>query len=273
MNRIKPQQTRKLTLLLIATGTLFPLLGVGAATASFLPGDLGGDWQRWVLDNYPKPLEQILGQLQKSDPIIQNIMRVALGDRWRDLQTATGSNTPDPYKIRTTEDSKGAGVLSNSPVVRQRDLANLYDQETARSMAAPVLGKEGKTWLQESTERTSGLVESSQQGAQQVQQLAEQAQGLSATQDVMKNNARMNSAIATLITQQTQLNADNNTALLQMQQMQGILAQLSANTSEGLDEVNRRDRVERQVSISGSTQAPIYIPGLLGTGHSSQAQK
>ena len=52
----------------------------------------------------------------------------------------------------------------------------------------------------------------------------------------------------------------------EVQRLQGIIAQLSANTSEGIDETNRRSRVERQVSIVGAGQAPIYIPGLLNTG-------
>jgi hypothetical protein len=264
--------TGKLTKLLIVTGTLIPLLGIGAAAASLLPNGVGEDWQRWVLDNYPNPLEQVLGQLQKSNPVVEKIMRVALGDQWRNLQTTTNSDSPDPYKVRTAEDSPGAGVLTTSPVVRQRDLANLYDQESARSVAAPVLGEQGKTWLREGVERTTGLVQSSQQGAQQVQQLSQAAQGMNVTQDVMKKNAEINAAIATLLTQQTQLNADNHTALLQLQRLQGINAQLSANTSEGIDEVNRRARVERQVAISGSTQAPIFIPGLLGTGKDTQTR-
>ena len=113
------------------------------------------------------------------------------------------------------------------------------------------------------------LVESSQQGAVQVQQLADKAQGQGVTQDVMKTQAEMNGAIASLITQQTQLTADNHTALLQLQRLQGVIAQLAANTSEGIDEANRRERVEREVQIMGSTQAPIYIPGLFGTHDAS----
>lgn len=267
-------QTRipaQLTKLLIVTGTLIPLLGIGAATAALLPNGVGGDWQQWILTNYPDPLEQILGQLQRSDPIVETIMQVALGDQWRNLQTITNSDSPDPYKVRTAEAAPGAGVLTTSPVVRRRDLANLYDQETARSTAAPVLGEQGETWLREGVERTTGLIQSSQQGAQQVQQLSQEAQGLSVTQDVVKKNAEIDAAIAALLTQQTQLNADNHTALMQLQRLQGIHTQLAANASEGIDEANRRARVERQIAISGSTQAPIYVPGLLGTDENTQA--
>ena len=81
----------------------------------------------------------------------------------------------------------------------------------------------------------------------------------------MKAQAEMNGAIASLMAQQTQLSADNHTSLMQLQRLQSILAQLAANTSEGIDESNRRARVERHVQITGSAQAPIYIPGILGT--------
>ena len=269
MPQVMVRKRKRLMLVLIGAGTMVPLLGVGAATAAFLPGDIGGDWQRWVLDNYPNPLEQVLKQVNQSDPIFETIMQVALGDTWKDLQAATGSNQPDPYEVRTAKDSTGAGILTTSPIVRQRDLANLYDQESARSIAAPVLGEQGKTWLEDEAQRTTGLIESSHQGAETAQQLAQEAQGLSVTQDVMKKNAEMDAAIASLLTNQTQLAADNHTALLQVQRLQGITAQLSANTSEGIDESNRRSRVERQISISGSSQAPIYVPGLLKTGNDS----
>ena len=267
MPQKRTRRLKKLTVLLIGTGTVLPLLGVGAATAAFLPSDIGGDWQRWALDHYPNPLEQVLEQVGKSDPIFETIMQVALGDTWKDLKTATGSEQPDPYEVRTAEQSAGAGILTTSPIVRQRDLANLYDQESARSIAAPVLGEQGKTWLEDEAQRTTGLIESSQKGAETAQQLAQEAQGLSVTQDVVKKNAEMDAAIASLLTNQTQLTADNHTALLQVQRLQGIMAQLSANTSEGIDESNRRSRVERQVSIAGSSQAPVYVPGLLNTGN------
>ncbi|MEL6777781.1 MAG: hypothetical protein AAFO06_11035 [Cyanobacteria bacterium J06597_16] len=249
---------------LIGVSTLIPLLGVGAATASILPNEIGGDWQQWVLEQYANPLDHWLGQLGKSDPIFETIMDVALGDGWSGIKAENGER-PNPYELRTTKPSKGPGMLNHSPVVQQRDLANLYDQESARAIAAPVLGEQGKTWITAEAERTAGLIESSQAGATQVQQMAEDAQSLGVTQDVMKQSAEIDAAIATLLTNQTQLTADNHTTLLQLQQLQGIQAQLAANASEGIDEANRRDRLERQATILGATQAPLYVPGLLGT--------
>jgi hypothetical protein len=250
---------------LIRSGVFLSCFGVGTAAASLLPGGPGQGWQDWAMKNYPNPLAQILEQVGQSAPIVETILGKALGTQWDKLKTTAGSEQPNPYQVRTAESSTGAGVLTMSPIIRQRDLANLYDQEIARSMSALLLGEEGQKRLESETERTSGLVESSQAGTQQAQQLAQEAQNLGVTQDVMKQNARIQAQIASLLNEQTQLTADNHTALLQLQQLQGMLTQLAANTSEGIDETNRRARLERQVSISGSAQAPIYIPGALGT--------
>ncbi|MGB3788428.1 MAG: hypothetical protein WA949_10490 [Phormidesmis sp.] len=262
-------KAKRWRVLFLGASTLVPLLGVGMATASIMPNDMGGNWQEWALDQYSNPLEYLLGQLGKVDPIFETIMDVALGDDWGGIQNENGE-LPDPYELRTTKPSTGPGLLSNSPVVQQRDLANLYDQESARAIAAPVLGEQGKTWLEEEAERTAGLIESSQQGASRVQQMANEAQGLSVTQDVMKQSAEIDAAIASLLTNQTQLTADNRATLVQLQRLQGIQAQLAANTSEGIDEANRRDRLERQVTISSASRTPVYIPGLLGTDTTSE---
>lgn len=157
-------KSRRWKAVLIGVGTLIPLLGVGTATASIMPNDIGGRWQQWVLDQYSNPLDYLLGQLEKVDPIFETIMDVALGDDWGGIQAENGER-PDPYELRTTQPSKGPGILSKSPVVQQRDLANLYDQESARAIAALVLGEQGKTWLSEEAERTAGLIESSQAAA------------------------------------------------------------------------------------------------------------
>ncbi|MEO0806047.1 MAG: hypothetical protein AAFY33_07055, partial [Cyanobacteria bacterium J06643_4] len=262
-------KSRRWKRLIVGASTLIPLLGIGAATASILPNDTGGNWQQWVLEQYSNPLDYLMGQLGKVDPIFETIMDVALGDDWSGLQSESGE-LPDPYELRTTEPSKGPGILSNSPVVQQRDLANLYDQESARAIAAPVLGEQGKTWLEEEAERMAGLIENSQEGAAQIQQMAEDAQGLGVTQDVMKQAAEIDGAMSSLLTNQTQLTADNRATLLQLQRLQGVQAQIAANTSEGIDEANRRDRLERQVAISGASRAPIYIPGLFDAGTTAQ---
>jgi hypothetical protein len=170
-----------------SAGLLFPLLGAGIATASFMPGGMGDSWYDLVLNPQGgNPLERILGRMGKTDSIMDTIMDVALGQEWEDLISASGSDPPNPHEVRTTEeDTPGAGVLTTNPVVRQRDVANLYDQELSRSLAAPMLGEEGETQVKEEGERVSSILETNQQGLQNTQQLANQAQSLTVTQDVM----------------------------------------------------------------------------------------
>jgi hypothetical protein len=254
--------------IIVGTGVVFSLVGAGIAAASFMPGGVGDSWYDLVLNPQGgNPLDRILGRMGKTDSIMDTIMDVALGQKWEDLVSASGSDPPNPHEVRTTEgETPGAGVLTTNPIVRQRDVANLYDQELSRSLAAPMLGEEGETQVKEEGERVSSILETNQQGLENTKQLANQAQSLTVTQDVMKNQTQMNSVLAGIVTNTAELAADNRLALLELQRLDSIIAQLSANTSEGVDEANRRERVERKTLTSRASQAPVYIPGLLDTG-------
>jgi hypothetical protein len=192
---------RTALIIVVSTGLLFPLLGAGIATASFMPGGMGDSWYDLVLNPQGgNPLDRILGRMGKTDSIMDTIMDVALGKEWEDLISASGSDPPNPHEVRTTEEeTPGAGVLTTNPIVRQRDVANLYDQELSRSLAAPMLGEEGETQVKEEGERVSSILETNQQGLQNTQQLANQAQSLTVTQDVMKNQTQMNSVLAGIV--------------------------------------------------------------------------
>ena len=253
--------------IVVGTGLLFPVLGASIATAAFMPGGVGESWYDLVLNpRGGNPLERILGRIGRTDEIMDIIMDVALGGEWGDLISTTGSSPPNPYEVRTTDGVPGSGVLTINPVVRQRDVANLYDQELGRSLAAPMLGEEGKMQVQEEGERVTATLETNQQGLATTQQLAEEARSLTVTQDVMKNQTQMNSVLAGIVTNTAALTADNRIALLELQRLDSIIAQLAANTSEGIDESNRRERVERRVLTNRAARAPVYIPGLLDTG-------
>jgi hypothetical protein len=257
-------------IIVAGTGFLFPVLVTSIATAAFMPGGIGDSWYDLVLNPQGgNPLERILGRIGKTDEVMDIIMDVALGGEWGDLVSATGSDPPNPHEVRTADEVSGSGVLTINPVVRQRDVANLYDQELGRSIAAPMLGEEGETQVQEEGERVSSILETNQQGLETTQQLAESVQSLTVTQDVMKNQTQMNSVLAGIVTNTAELTADNRLALLELQRLDSIIAQLSANTSEGIDEANRRERVERRSMTIGASRAPVYIPGLLETGDSN----
>ncbi len=256
----------------IIVATLLPLLGVGAATASFLPGGVGEEWQQWTQEHLGNPLAAVQAQLDKGTDLLNTVMKGSLGNILNDIQTKTGSQMPDPYQLRTTNTATTTGMLTTSPIVHQRDTANLYDQELSRATAAPMLGKTGQQWLEQEAKQTATIVQNNQQGLQATQKLAQDAQSLTSTQDVMKNNAKELASLAGLVTNQSRLTADNQTALLKLQQLQGTIAQLAANTSEGIDESNRRERVARQIEMSSATRTEIYIPGLYRTHPSTSTR-
>jgi hypothetical protein len=258
----------------ITIATILPILSVGAATASFLPGGIGDDWQSWINQTLGNPLDQVQQQISKGDEILGQIMKGSLGSAWDEAKGKTGgSQQPDPYQVRTADTAIAAGVLTTNPIVHKRDAANLYDQELSRATAAPVLGDTGRKWLEQEAKKTGAIVQNNQQGTQVTQKLAQEAQGLSVTQDVMKNNAKQLSSLAGILNNQSKLTAENQTSLLRLQQLQGTIAQLTANTSEGIDETNRRDRVVRQIELSSATHAEIYIPGLLRTNQANQPMR
>jgi hypothetical protein len=250
---------------IILAGTILPLLSVGAATASFMPGGVGDNWQKWVLEHAINPLEQLETQLNKTDPILETMMKVALGQNWDTVKSTTNATMPDPYKVRTIQTDVSPGVLTTNSIVRQRDTANLYDQELGRAIAAPLLGQTGQETLKQSAEKSNQIIQSTQKGFQETRTLAQQAKSASSTQDVMKANADMTSTLAGLIANQAQLTAQNQTELLKLQQMAGMNVELAANVSEGMDEANRRDRVTRQLEIGSAAQTELYMPGLYNT--------
>jgi hypothetical protein len=253
----------------VTIATLLPIISVGAASATFMPGGIGNDWQKWIGETLGNPLEQVQQQISKGDEILNQVLKGSLGGIWDDSSGKSGSPSstelPDPYEVRTADKVNTTGILTVNPIVNKRDTANLYDQELSRATAAPVLGKTGRKWLEQEVKKTGAIVQNNQQGTQTTQKLAQDAQGLSVTQDVMKNNAKQMASLAGIINNQSKLTAENQTSLLKLQQLQGTIAQLTANTSEGIDETNRRDRVTRQIELSSATQAEVYIPGLFRT--------
>lgn len=260
---LRKRHHKRHRLILITIGT--SLLGVGSATASLLPSGMTQDWQSWVLNSTGNPLADIQQQIEQTTALAETFLQEALGQQWEALQSALGSVLPDPFRVRTADTTEDGSLLNPNPLLQQQELANRYDQELARSLSAPVLGDQGQQWLETEAQHTTERLEASQARVQAVESMAETAQGLSVTQDVLKQNAQIQASVAALLHEQTQLTAENHTALMQLQQLQGMLTQLSANTSAGIDEANRREQMERQISLSGSAQAPLYLPGVLGT--------
>lgn len=178
-----------------------------------------------------------------------------------------GTTGPNPSEVRQErptppETASQEDALTLNPIVRQRDLSNLYDQTLTRSTAAPMVGKTGTRWMTTSVQSTGQVIQHSQKSAQAIQQLASASKSLTVTQDVMKNNAQMQNLTASMLVDQAVLNGKVHASLLGMQQEQAMVLLNQANLSEGIDEMNRRERSDRLIEASAAARSPLYIPGL-----------
>lgn len=217
----------------------------------------------------PNPFEQILGDWRERIPTIGNILEEAIGRIGCDVFACSieEEDLPNPYEVRATLphrqqlDPQG-DVLSINTTVRARDLSNLYDQELSRASAAPFLGSKGVEWASQQNQQTRSVMESNQSAGQQVQQLAISAQQQDITQSVMKISTRMQSQLAGMLINQGQLNGQIASSLVGLQQGQAALVQLAANHSEAVDEINRRERVNRNTLLYQASGTQVYIPGL-----------
>jgi hypothetical protein len=184
--------------------------------------------------------------------------------------TTIGTTGPNPYEVR--QDLPGPpqraseyDALTINPIVRQRDLSNLYDQTLSRSTAAPMVGKTGTKWMTTSVQDTGQVIQHSQKSAQAIGQLATASKSMSVTQSVMKNSAQMQDLTASMLLDQSILNGKVHASLLGVQQEQAMLLLNQANLSEGIDEMNRRERSDRLIEASAAARSPLYIPGLYAT--------
>lgn len=106
------------------------------------------------------------------------------------------------------------------------------------------------------------MIQHSQKSAQAIQQLATASKSMSVTQSVMKNSAQMQDLTASMLLDQSILNGKVHASLLAVQQEQAMLLLNQANLSEGIDEMNRRERSDRLIEASAAARSPLYIPGL-----------
>ncbi|MBE9013192.1 hypothetical protein IQ250_23630 [Pseudanabaenaceae cyanobacterium LEGE 13415] len=95
-----------------------------------------------------------------------------------------GTTGPNPYEVRQDlpgppQNAPQYDALTINPIVRQRDLSNLYDQTLSRSTAAPMVGKTGMQWMTTSVQDTGQVIQHSQKSAQAIQQLASASKSMS----------------------------------------------------------------------------------------------
>ena len=129
--------------LILGTSLSLGLLSLGTARASLQPGGWGQQWQDWAMNHLPNPITTILEQIQTTTALAEETLQAVLGDQWEALKAALGGNLPDLHRVRMDELVPIQSILGTDRATQQRDLANRYDQEVARSMASPWLGDQG----------------------------------------------------------------------------------------------------------------------------------
>ena len=154
------------------------------------------------------------------------------------------------------------GSLTRNSVVKSRDQANLLDQELARLLAEPRLGEEGERWIEEESNASQDVLEVGLNESNLAIAAAAGAEKLTSTQDVAKAVARIGGHNAQVGASNLTLQAQNQAALLQLQQLMSANIKLGANVSEGIDEMNRRDRLERSRAFSDSAGETLFLPGV-----------
>lgn len=240
---------------------------VQQTTENFLLCQLVGDLGSLPLDIPGLPTSRCSSQSASLPitPTFPDTSGVATGDG---TTIATiGTTGPNPYEVRQDlpgppQSASEYDALTINPIVRQRDLSNLYDQTLSRSTAAPMVGKTGTKWMSTSVQETGQVIQHSQKSAQAIGQLATASKSMSVTQSVMKNSAQMQDLTASMLLDQSILNGKVHASLLGVQQEQAMLLLNQANLSEGIDEMNRRERSDRLIEASAAARSPLYIPGL-----------
>ncbi|MEM9002713.1 MAG: hypothetical protein AAGE59_04200 [Cyanobacteria bacterium P01_F01_bin.86] len=165
-------------------------------------------------------------------------------------------------RIRGALGGSSFGFFTRNQVVKERDQANLFDQEIARMMAEPQLGELGERWMATEAQDAMSVLGGGLQSASAAIQIAQESQALTSTQDVAKAVAQQGGQNAALSAAVLQMQTQNQASLLQLQQLTSSAIQLSANNSEGIDEANRRERAERTNALRQSASEFIYVPNV-----------
>lgn len=225
-----------------------------------IPSSRGGDAPAQQTSDSPGLFGGFFGNFKFPDLSNFNPFRSAIEFLQKTpLATFFGSLSQD---IRGNVENNSLGIFTQNPVVKQRDQANLIDQEVARMMASQRLGEEGAKWLTEEVQESTATLSVGLQSAATAIETGTAAQALTSTQDVAKAVALQGGQNAALSASVLQAQMQNQDALLQLQQLTSSSIQLAADNSEGIDELNRRERVTRAMALYDSAEGFLYVPGV-----------
>ncbi|MBF2007781.1 MAG: hypothetical protein IGS49_20580 [Chlorogloeopsis fritschii C42_A2020_084] len=149
---------------------------------------------------------EILGELNSYFEETKNELTAAINESWGGLKneakTATINSTgsmgmPDPVNSadKLKEQLKQKGFWNESNTVEGAvSAANELERETTRATVESVLGEQGQ-------ERTKKEIEATQQTVAEAKELAESAQTMDASQNILKVIAAQNSQIVSMLGQ------------------------------------------------------------------------
>ncbi|RAM50028.1 MAG: hypothetical protein C6Y22_19790 [Hapalosiphonaceae cyanobacterium JJU2] len=149
---------------------------------------------------------EILGELNSYFEETKNELTAAINESWGGLKneakTATTNSTgsigmPDPVNSadKLKDQLKGKGNWNESNTVEGAvSAANELERETTRATVKSVLGEQGQ-------ERTKKEIEATEETVAQAQDLATEAQGMDASQNILKVIAAQNSQIVSMLGQ------------------------------------------------------------------------
>ncbi|QDL19077.1 hypothetical protein DP113_33690 (plasmid) [Brasilonema octagenarum UFV-E1] len=198
---------------------------------------------------------EILGELNSYFEETKNELTAVINESWGGMKgeakTATDNSTgtmglPDPVESadKLKDQLKATGNWNESNTVEGAVFAgNELERETTRATVESVLGEKGQ-------ERTKKEIEATQQTVADAQDLANQAQGMDASQNILKVIAAQNAQIVSMLGQ------SRTDGLQQRHDAQQTNLMLSQIAEQGAS-----DRRRQNLMMDGITSQYMEISG------------
>jgi hypothetical protein len=210
--------------------------------------DLGGE-----LDNF---FNQTFGYINGYFNEVANQLKEEVDKSWGNLQkdaqaaieeSKGNMGIPDPtaasQKLADKLQEKGGIAAESSTIIGAVEAGKQLERDSTRATVASVLGKEGQ-------QRTQSEIDATNKTVGEAQQLAENAQNMDASQDVLKAIAAQNAQIVSML---GQVRTDGLQARHDAQQTNLMLNQIAESQSE-------QNRARRVLS-TGMTSQYLELTG------------
>jgi hypothetical protein len=210
--------------------------------------DLGGE-----LDNF---FNQTFGYINGYFNEVANQLKEEVDKSWGNLQkdaqaaieeSKGNMGIPDPtaasQKLADKLQEKGGIAAESSTIIGAVEAGKQLERDSTRATVASVLGKEGQ-------QRTQSEIDATNKTVTEAQQLAEDAQNMDASQDVLKAIAAQNAQIVSML---GQARTDGLQARHDAQQTNLMLNQIAESQSE--------QNQARRVLSTGMTSQYLELTG------------